>query len=177
MVTVEEKGKRPEPEGMWSIFVRQAVIKMKNNAGQSVFLKTRYELSLLKNVIYEENLFLEDLKTGDMYSIFERDREEIYVNDQLQSIDIDRINDSLPIISYISMFKNIDVIDEAIKFFLRIQIVDFDKPAQDRKILVFALEKNKRQILNILKSMGIDICDINIEYTEDGKVKNVYTMT
>lgn len=137
--------------------------------------KYRYELSLLKNVIYEENLFLEDLKTGDMYSIFERDREEIYVNDQLQSIDIDRINDSLPIISYISMFKNIDVIDEVIKFFLRIQIVDFDKPAQDRKILVSALEKNKRQILNILKSMGIDICDINIEYTEDGKVKNVYT--
>lgn len=137
--------------------------------------KYRYELSLLKNVIYEENLFLEDLKTGNMYSIFERDREEIYVNDQLQSIDIDKINDSLPIISYISMFKNIDVIDDVIKFFLRIQIVDFDKPAQDRKILVSALEKNKRQILNILKSMGIDICDISIEYTEDGKVKTVYT--
>lgn len=137
--------------------------------------KYRYELSLLKNVIYEENLFLEDLKTGNMYSIFERDREEIYVNDQLQSIDIDKINDSLPIISYISMFKNIDVIDDVIKFFLRIQIADFDKPAQDRKILVSALEKNKRQILNILKSMGIDICDISIEYTEDGKVKTVYT--
>lgn len=41
VVTLEEKGKRPEPEGMWSIFVRQAVIEMKNNARQRVFLKTR----------------------------------------------------------------------------------------------------------------------------------------
>lgn len=138
--------------------------------------KYRYEISLLKNTIYEENLFFEDLDNGDMYSIFERDKEEIYLDEKLQSIDIDRINESLPIISYISMFKNIDVIDEVVKFFLRIQIVDFDKPTQDRKIWVSAIEKNKKQVLNVLKSMGIDICDINIEYAEDGKVKNIYTV-
>ena len=99
----------------------------------------------------------------------------IYLDERLQSIDIEQINESLPIISYISMFKNIDVIDEVVKFFLCIQIVDFDKPTQDRRILVSALERNKKQILNILNSMGIDICDINIEYAEDGKVKNIYT--
>ena len=110
-----------------------------------------------------------------MCSIFERDREEIYLDERLQSIDIEQINESLPIISYISMLKNIAVIDEVVKFFLRIQIVDFDRPAQDRRILVSALERNKKQILNILNSMGIEICDINIEYAEDGKVKNVYT--
>ena len=126
-------------------------------------------------MIYEENLFFEDLETGDMCSIFERDREEIYLDERLQSIDIEQINESLPIISYISMLKNIAVIDEVVKFFLRIQIVDFDRPAQDRRILVSALERNKKQILNILNSMGIEICDINIEYAEDGNVKNVYT--
>ena len=126
-------------------------------------------------MIYEENLFFEDLETGDMCSIFERDREEIYLDERLKSIDIEQINESLPIISYISMLKNIAVIDEVVKFFLRIQIVDFDRPAQDRRILVSALERNKKQILNILNSMGIEICDINIEYAEDGKVKNVYT--
>ena len=98
--------------------------------------KYRYEISLLKNIIYEENLFFENLETGDMCSIFERDRDEIYLDERLQSIDIEQINESLPIISYISMFKNIDVIDEVVKFFLCIQIVDFDKPTQDRRILV-----------------------------------------
>lgn len=112
--------------------------------------KYRYEISLLNNMIYEENLFFEDLETGDMCSIFERDREEIYLDERLQSIDIEQINESLPIISYISMLKNIAVIDEVVKFFLRIQIVDFDRPAQDRRILVSALERNKKQILNIL---------------------------
>lgn len=138
--------------------------------------KYRYELSLLKDMIYEENLFCEDMETGEISSVFERDREEIYVSEQLESIDIDKINESLPIISYIAMFKNIEVIDEVIKFFLRIQIVDFDKPAQDRKILVSALERNKKQVLNILKSMGIDICDMRVEYTEDGNVNHIYTV-
>lgn len=137
--------------------------------------KYRYEISILRNIIYEENLFFEDLKNGSVCSIFERDREEIYLDEKLQSVNIEQINESLPILSYIAMFKNIDVIDEVIKFFLRIQIVDFDKPSQDRKILVSALEKDKCQILRILNSMGIDICDINIEYTEDGKVNKIYT--
>lgn len=65
------------------------------------------------------------------------------MDERLQSIDIEQINESLPIISYISMLKNIAVIDEVVKFFLRIQIVDFDRPAQDRRILVSALERNK----------------------------------
>lgn len=47
-------------------------------------------------MIYEENLFFEDLETGDMCSIFERDREEIYLDERLQSIDIEQINESLP---------------------------------------------------------------------------------
>lgn len=68
----------------------------------------------MKNGIYEENLFLEDLKTGELYSIIEWDREEIYVNEQLQSVDIDKINESLPTIFHISMFKHIDVFDEVI---------------------------------------------------------------
>ena len=44
--------------------------------------KYRYEISLLNNMIYEENLFFEDLETGDMCSIFERDREEIYLDER-----------------------------------------------------------------------------------------------
>lgn len=137
--------------------------------------KYRYEIILLKNIIQKENLFYEDLITGQMYSVFEREREEIYMCEQLQSVDINRINESLPMISYISMFKDIEIIDDVIRFFLRIQIVDFDKPSQDRKIFVSSLKKNKKQVFKILQSMGINICDIIVEYTDSGMVKNIFT--
>lgn len=137
--------------------------------------KYRYELEILKGTICNENLFYENLATKELLSIFERDTEEIYLDESLKSVDIAQINESLPVLTYIAMFKNIEYIDEVVRFFLRMQIVDFDKPRQDRTILVSAIDRNKRQIINILRSMGIDICDINIEREDDGRVKNIFT--
>ena len=85
------------------------------------------------------------------------------------------MNEGLPLLSYISLFKDLEVIDDAIRFFLNLQIINFDKPSQDRRILVAAIEKDKRRILNVLQSMGIDICDIRIEYDNDGKVTEIFT--
>lgn len=137
--------------------------------------KYRYELSIFNCVITEENLFAEDLETGEIRSIFERDREEIYLDEELKQVDIDKINEGLPIISYIAMFKDISVIDDVVRFFLQMQIVDFDKPAQDRRIMIKAIESNKTKLLNILHSMRIDICDIQAEYGEDDKINNIFT--
>lgn len=137
--------------------------------------KYRYELEILKGTVHKENLFYEDLESKEVLSIFERDTEEIYLDESLQSVDIAQINESLPVLTYIAMFKNIEYIDEVVRFFLRMKIVDFDNPKQDRKILVSAIDRNKHQIINILRSMGIDICDINIEREDDGRVKNIFT--
>ena len=137
--------------------------------------KYRYKLEILKSTICNENLFYENLATKELLSIFERDTDGIYLDDSLKSVDIAQINEYLPVLTYIAMFKNIEYIDEVVRFFLRMQVVDFDKPRQDRTILVSAIDRNKRQIINILRSMGIDICDINIEREDDGRVKNIFT--
>ena len=137
--------------------------------------KYRYELAINKDSVTEENLFMEVLGKDEVISVFERDDREIYLCEELEGIDIEKMNEGLPLLSYISLFKDLEVIDDAIRFFLNLQIINFDKPSQDRRILVAAIEKDKRRILNVLQSMGIDICDIRIEYDNDGKVTEIYT--
>ncbi len=107
--------------------------------------------------------------------LFERDLESVYLCEELSGFDIENLNEGLPLLSYISIFKNIEKIDRAIRFFFNIQTINFDTPRQDRKIFVKSLEQDKKRILNVIQSMGIDICDVRIEYEEDGGVKEIYT--
>lgn len=136
--------------------------------------KYRYELKINKGSIIEENLYMQD-SNGDFDALFERDAEGVYLCDELYGLDIENMNESLPLLSYIGMFKNIDVIDNALRFFYSIQTINFDMPTRDRTIFVKSIEKDKRRILNVIQSMGIDISDVRVEYEDDGNVRELYT--
>ncbi len=136
--------------------------------------KYRYEISIWNHAIQEENLYVEDA-SDEVEVLFERDLESVYLCEELSGFDIENLNEGLPLLSYISIFKNIEKIDRAIRFFFNIQTINFDTPRQDRKIFVKSLEQDKKRILNVIQSMGIDICDVRIEYEEDGGVKEIYT--
>lgn len=134
----------------------------------------RYELKVKKGTILEENLYIKDSEEK-FDTLFERDEEGVYLCNELNGFDIENMNESLPLLSYIGMFKNIQKIDNALRFFYNIQTIDFDAPDRDRTIFVKTLEKDKTRILNVVQSMGIDIIDVRMEYDEDGRVKNIYT--
>lgn len=137
--------------------------------------KYRYELSMLRDHIVQENLYREDLRTGQVRAVFERDTEEVYLCEEIQGMDVENINESLPLLSYIAMFKNIEMIDDAIGFFMTARFINFDIPTRDRKVPMTVIENHKDRILSILMSMGIDICDLIVERDSGGKVKEVYT--
>ncbi len=136
--------------------------------------KYRYEISLKNESIVEENLYLEEMKDGKPKAVFERDREGIYLCDELENTDINKLNENLPLISYISMFKDMDIVDDAIRFFMNIQTANFDIPMQDRKIMVKMIEKNKKKFLNVIQSMGIDIDNVRVEYDNNGKASEIF---
>lgn len=137
--------------------------------------KYRYEAAVMQGTICRENLYKENLCTGEITAVFERDDEEVYLCEELETVDLDNVNEGLLLLSYIAMFKNIKVIDEVVGFFLSMRVIDFDNPIRDRKVQISYLEKNKKKVLALLSSMGIDICDIKIQYDEEGKVEEVYT--
>lgn len=136
--------------------------------------KYRYEFEILKEDISVENLYME--KAGKVEVIFERDNESVYMCSQLEGIDLENMNGSLPILSYIAMFKNIDFIDRVIRFFMQIRVLNYDRPSLDKKIFVKQIENDKKRICNVVQSMGIDICDIHIDYNDDGTVDEIYTI-
>lgn len=136
--------------------------------------KYRYEIALKDESIIEENLYLEEIKDGEVRAVFERDTESVYLCDELENLDIDNLNGNLPLISYISMFKDLDIVDDAIRFFMNIQTVNFDAPMQDRRIMIKTIEKNRKKFLNVIQSMGIDIDNVRVEYDNDGKVSEIY---
>jgi hypothetical protein len=136
--------------------------------------KYRYELKIKGEEIFEENLYMEDA-LGDFDAVFERDEEGVYLCDELNGLDTENMNESLPLLSYIGIFKNIENIDKALRFFYNIQTINFDTPTSDRTIFVKSIEKDKKRILNVVQSMGIDITDIRIEYEDDGNVREIYT--
>ena len=135
--------------------------------------KYRYELSYYNEMISEENLYVD--RRGCVEAIFERDSDGVYLCDELDGTDIEDINEGLPLLSYIFVFKKFDLVNEAIKFFIRIKVMNFDRPNLDRQILVKQIENDKERICNVIQSMGIDICDITVEYKEDGSVDEIYT--
>lgn len=135
--------------------------------------KYRYELEMKKEIITIENLYVE--KDESIKAIFERDEENIYLCEELEGTDTENMNDSLPLLSYIAMFKNIPIVDRAMRFFMQIKVLNYDNPNMDRKILVNQVENDKLRICNVLQSMGIDICDIKVEYKEDGSIDEIYT--
>jgi AAA15 family ATPase/GTPase len=108
--------------------------------------------------------------------VFERDKEGVYLCEELEGIDIENMNESLPLFSYIAMLKNIPVIDRAMSFFMQIKVLNYDKPNVDRRILVDRIENDKVRVCNVIQSMGIDICDIRVEYKEDGSIDEIYTI-
>lgn len=136
--------------------------------------KYRYEIARHNDLILEENLYIE--REDDIAAVFERDAEGVYLCEELEGFDIENMNESLPLLSYISMFKNLEIIDRAMSFFMQIRIMNFDKPHLDREILVNQIEKDNERICNVIQSMGIDICDIKVDYKDDGSVDEIYTV-
>jgi len=136
--------------------------------------KYRYEISQFQETVMEENLYLET-EEGHIETVFERDDEGIYLCETLEGTDILNLNKSLPLLSYIAMLKNVEIIDKAVQFFLQIRIINFDKPRQDRQFFVERINKDKERICNIIQCMGINICDIRVEKETDGSIKEIYT--
>lgn len=133
-----------------------------------------YEFEQKNEDIIVENLYME--KDNVVSAVFERDKEGVYLCEELKGVDVENMNESLPLLSYIAMFKNIPVIDRVMSFFMQIRVLNYDKPNVDRRILVDQIENDKVRVCNVIRSMGIDICDIKVEYKEDGSIDEIYTI-
>lgn len=135
----------------------------------------RYQLYLLKNEVLKENLLYKNLRTSRLEVVFERDKDGIYLGNGLEDINIEKINSTLPLLSYISITKDIDIIDNVIEWFINSVMLDYDNPIRDRTIGLSKSKNEEKQFLQMLNEMDINIVGIRTVKDTDGNVTGIYT--
>lgn len=134
----------------------------------------RYELSILKNEIFRENLYYRPLDNADVMIVFERTDEECVVGEDIEFVSVKKVKTSLPLFSHLASSYDIDIIDDALSWFLSINFLDYDNPISDKRILVPTHPKGKALFFSMLHEMDINISDIRIEEDMDGKIKDIF---
>lgn len=135
----------------------------------------QYELSILKNEIVKENLYYKIIGKEDVIIVFERTDEECIIGEDIESVSVEKLKKSLPLLSHIALSYDIKVVDNAMSWFLQMDFIDYDNPIKDKQILLPKKDERRRLFFEMLNEMDINISDLRIEEDTDGKVKNIFT--
>ncbi len=137
--------------------------------------KYKYQLSLLDGKIIEENLYRQNRKEKEVILVFERTEEECLLGEEVENIPVNKVSDTMPLLAHIAFGYDIETIDKVIEWFLDIEVLNYDNPRMEKRLILPMQEEKKKHIFEMLKEMDIPIEDIRIEKDEDGKIRNIYT--
>lgn len=135
----------------------------------------KYQLSILQNRIIEENLYMQNIGYKNAEIIFERTENECVLGEDLEGIAVEKINNTMPLISHVAINYDIESVDDAVSWFMNINFVDYDNPNKERQIIIPETKKEQTIMFEMLKKMDINISDFRIEKDIDGNIENIYT--
>lgn len=138
-------------------------------------MQYKYEISLQKNIITEENLYAQ--KIGEKYvkAVFERSGDECYLGEDVEDIVVEKVSEKMPLISHIAINYDIEIIDRAVRWFMDIEVMNYDDFRKERKILIPKEEKEQKRLFKMLRDMDIPISDVRLERDLDGNITNIFT--
>ena len=138
-------------------------------------IEFRYQLSVSKSEIIEENLYMRKVGESDAEIIFERNDNGIYIGAVLDGVSTDKIKNTIPMLTYISLNYNIDAINIVANWFENVWFIDYDNPLTYDDMRIPRQGKEHRLFYGMLKEMDIHISDVRIETDNNNNIKNVYT--
>ncbi len=136
----------------------------------------KYRLNVLKGKILRENFYCRDLLKKSDIIVFNRDENGISMDD-LDSINLNKndvIKDSIPLLSYISITKNIPMIDNAVEWFFKLFQLNYDHPLRDRAIFASKNKRDEDFLLNMLSELNINISGIRTVTDDRDEIVDVY---
>lgn len=137
-------------------------------------MQYKYELSLLKNVIVKENLYAQKIGEKNVVIVFERSEDECVLGEEIEDIAVEKVSDKMPLLAHIAINYDIAIIDKAVNWFLNIDVVNYDNPRKERRVLILKEDKNRYKMFEMLAEMDIPISDVRIEKDMDGNITNIY---
>lgn len=136
----------------------------------------KYELAILKNEILEENLYYQMLGQKDTFLVYERSGETCKKGKEIEFASVDKVKKSLPLLSYFASSYDIECINDVIKWFVNINVLNYDDPKRDVSLFIPKNEDERALFFELLSEMDINIVDIRIEEDAEGKVKELFTI-
>ncbi|MCM1570164.1 MAG: AAA family ATPase, partial [Roseburia sp.] len=130
--------------------------------------KFKYQLSILKNRIVQENLYSQEMGTDEVELFFERSEEECILGEEIEDIAVEKVNDNIPLLSHIAINYDIETIDVVVKWFWDMEILNYDNPQNEKKLFLPKSEEKRKQIFGMLEEMDIAIKGIRVEKDLDG---------
>lgn len=134
----------------------------------------KYQLSHMHNQIIEENLYCLKIGEKDTEIIFERSVHECVLGVDLEDIPIEKVRSSMPLLAHVAINYNIEPVDDAISWFGDINLLDYDNPEREKKIILPSKKRERIKMFEMLQKMDINICDIREEKDLDGKIVGIY---
>ncbi len=146
----------------------------------SVMFRTKgneyqYELSMLKNSIVEENLYYREIGAENAVMVFERGTESCLIGDDIERVSVDKIKDSMPLLSHIEIMYDIEVISTVVAWFSDVVFLNYDMPYTDKSVLIPKQTAEKELFFRLLKEMDINISDVRVEEDTEGTITGIYT--
>lgn len=134
-----------------------------------------YEISILEKEIVKENMYYRMINHDNVVIIFERSAEECVVGEDIDFIPVEKVKNSLPLLSFIASSYDIEVTDDALAWFMNIVFLDYDNPIFEKRVLIPKNNEEKTHFFTMLREMDINISDIRVEEDADGKVTDIFT--
>ena len=133
----------------------------------------KYFISFIENKIIEENLYYKNAKEDNAKIIFERNADKIELGDILKDIHVKNINENIPLLIFIEINYNFEIIKKIINWFSNTCIINFDMPISDIQYPLL-VNKQKEKFFNLINLMGINIKDVRFEKDKNNQIKEIY---
>jgi hypothetical protein len=132
----------------------------------------RYQFSLLHAEIVEENLYQRNLSTDETRIVFERAMQDCYIGDPLGKIRVDDINATMPLLSYLAISHDIEMINKVKEWFYDCIVLDYNRPSFEEKTrFIFDY---RAILLKMFAEIDINITDIRIIKDDNDNVREAF---
>lgn len=137
----------------------------------------KYQLSVLNNIIIEENLYVKKTKKDDAQIVFERKRGKIDKGEIIKDVVSRNINDYMPFLSFLEINYKIPLIKEVIDWFFKSDFLNCSNPFQENHAIIPEDRPDiKKQMFEMMNEMGINISDARIVKDQTGRPLDIFML-
>ena len=138
-------------------------------------IEYKYELSMLKNEVVNENLYYRKILENNVNIVFERNGDEILKGNDIENISVEKIKKTVPLLSNIAAFYDVVAINNVVEWFMKMNYLNYNRSSNDEKIFIPKNEESLAEMIRLIKEMDLNISGIRVDEGVDGKIEKIFT--